>query len=108
MKNTSRKKADRNGRCRRRGTARLFVLGAAFMASTSASSAIVEPVASVRNPVEMRAARARTTHSSTDGAGAVASGDQTRRQYDIPAGPLSEALTTFERASGVKVTLAIE
>ena len=96
MKNRTFVKADRNGR-RRRGTARLFVLGAAFMASTSATTL------------------ARQTHPATaPGVGrpqqapASAAALQTgRTQYAIPAGPLGDLVARFQQASGVRLTLAM-
>jgi catecholate siderophore receptor len=82
MKNRTLPKADSNGRRRRRGTARLFVLGAAFMASTSATAlALQSPTAVVQ---------------------------EVRAQYSIPSGPLGDLLERFEQVSGVKVTLAME
>jgi catecholate siderophore receptor len=81
MKNRTFRKADRNGRRRRRGTARLFVL-AAFMASTSTTAF----------------ARQSQTIASQD----------TRAQYSIAPGPLADLLDRFQQASGVKVTLAME
>ena len=97
MKNRTLAKADRNGRRRRRGTARLFVLGAAFMASTSATTL------------------ARQTHPATaPGVGrlqqppASARASQTGRlQYAIPAGPLGDLVTQFQQTSGVRLTLAM-
>ncbi len=89
MKNRTFKKADRNGRPRRRGTARLFVLSAAFMASTSAP-------ALAQIPTELAA------QSSTQAV------QQTRAQYNLPAGPLSDLIERFQQVSGVTLTLARE
>jgi catecholate siderophore receptor len=82
MKNRTFRKADKKSRRRRRGAARLFVLGAAFMASTS------------------------TTAFATQSQ-AIAS-QETRAQFSIAPGPLADLLERFEQASGVKVTLAME
>jgi catecholate siderophore receptor len=90
VKNRTFKKADRNGRRRKRGTARLFVLGAAFMASTSA------PALAQQVP---QPALAQSSSRSVQ---------QTRTQYAIPAGPLSDLLERFERTSGVRLTLAMD
>ena len=90
MKNRTFKKADRNGRRRRRGTARLFVLGAAFMASTS-----VPALARQLEPAQQTPASARAVQP-------------TRAQYAIASGPLGDLLERFEQASGVTVTLAME
>ena len=93
MKNRTFKKTDKNGRRRRRGTARLFVLGAAFMASTSATALAQEiPVGVERLPQASRAATATQTG---------------RVQYAIPAGTLGELLERFAQTSGVRVTLAM-
>ena len=83
MKNRTFRKADKIGRRRRRGAARLFVLGAAFMASTSTT------------------AFARQSP-------AIASQETRATQFSIAPGPLADLLERFEQASGVKVTLAIE
>ena len=90
MKNRTLKTADRNSRRRRRGTARLFVLGAAFMASTSAAG-----LSAQSQELAQRAANARSVQ-------------QARTQYAIAPGPLGELLAQFEQVSGVKVRLAME
>jgi catecholate siderophore receptor len=76
----------------------LFVLGAAFMASTSATafakqSPTVAPYGGAGQP--QQASRA-TTATQTG-----------RVQYAIPAGPLGDLLERFEQTSGVRVTLAM-
>jgi len=90
VKNRTFKKTDRNRRHRRRGTARLFVLGAAFMASTSAAG------------LSAQSQRPSQPSASTDAV------QQARAQYAIDPGPLGDLLERFEHVSGVKVTLAIE
>jgi catecholate siderophore receptor len=85
LKNQSLRKSDMNGRRgRKRGTARLFVLSAAFAASTVAGGAI-------------RAASAQTpaTQASTV-------------QFNIQPGLISEVLEAFQNATGAKVTLALD
>jgi catecholate siderophore receptor len=85
MKN--RASAPHSRRGRRRGTARLFVLSAAFLA----------PAAMAAVP-----------------AGAAAQGTTTQREapaapafrFDIPAGPLDGALTAFERITGFRASVA--
>jgi catecholate siderophore receptor len=85
MKNTPRRNADRNGRrTRRRGTARLFVLGAAFVAAAAGGRMLP------------------TVHAQTSTAQSLRT-----LQFNIPAGPLGDALTAFERVAGVKVALAL-
>ena len=90
MKNRTFKKADKNGRRRRRGTARLFVLGAAFMASTS---------------VPAFAQEAQPPSQAQSSAQAV---QQARAQYVISAGPLGDLIERFEQAAGVRLTLAMD
>ena len=104
MKNKSLGKTGRNGRRRRRGTARLFVLSAAFMVSASATRALERPVP----PRDLRAMHAAPVQHADDDAATLRAAEQGRTQYNVPAGPLADILTAFERASGVKVTLAME
>src|SRR5687768_6014242 len=87
MKNKSLSKPDINGRrSRKRGTARLFVLSAAFVASTVAGNA--PRTAAAQAPV------------ATAPVNAV--------QFDIQAGPLTDVIAAFQTASGAKVTLALD
>jgi catecholate siderophore receptor len=96
VKNRTFKKADKNGRRRRRGTARLFVLGAAFMASTSATTLAQQaPVAPPGVERLQQASRAATAAQTG------------RVQYAIPSGALGDLLERFEQTSGVRVTLAM-
>jgi catecholate siderophore receptor len=89
VKNRTLKTCDRNGRRRRRGTARLFVLSAAFLASTSATGLAAQSQRSVPPPANSRAVQARV-------------------EYAIDPGPLGDLLERFEQVSGVKVTLAMD
>ena len=73
---------------RRRGTARLFVLGAAFMASAPGQAM---PTVYAQTPAALSTAQSVRA-----------------LQFAIPAGPLGEVLTAFERVAGVKVALALE
>src|SRR5688572_2461961 len=87
MKNKSLSKPDMNGRrSRRRGTARLFVLSAAFLASTVAGNA-------------PRTAAAQTP-TATAPVNAI--------PFDIQAGPLNDVIAAFQTATGAKVTLALD
>jgi catecholate siderophore receptor len=74
----------------------LFVLGAAFMASTSATALaqqnLIDPSGVERLQQASRAATATQTG---------------RVQYAIPAGPLGDLLERFEQTSGVRLTLAM-
>ena len=97
MKNRTFMKADRNGRRRRRGTARLFVLGAAFIASTSATTLARQlPSAATLGVGRVQQSPAGATASQTG-----------RVQYAIPAGPLGDLRERFEQTSGVRLTLAM-
>jgi catecholate siderophore receptor len=86
MKNKSCLKSDKNGRLgrKRRGTARLFVLGAAL--AVSAASARVTLHA------QERPAIARTASLA----------------FNIPAAPLGTVLEALQRAAGVTVRLPLE
>jgi catecholate siderophore receptor len=87
MKNKSLTKADMIGRrSRRRGTARLFVLSAAFVASTVAGTA-------------PRVAAAQAPTAASQG-GAV--------QFNIQAGPLVDVLAAFQTATGTQVMMALD
>src|SRR5688572_8256776 len=87
MKNKTLDRPGMNGRrSHKRGTARLFVLGAAFLASTVAGGA--PRMAAAQTP----AAAAR--------ASAV--------QFNIQPGPLEDVVAAFQAATGAKVTLGLD
>jgi len=94
MKNRTFKKADKNGRRRRRGTARLFVLGAAFVATSA--TAFAQPAPAEARPERLQQASRAATAAQTG-----------RVQYSIPSGPLGDLLERFEQTSGVRLTLAM-
>jgi catecholate siderophore receptor len=96
VKNRTFKQTDKNGRRRRRGTARLFVLGAAFMASTSAP-ALAQQAPAASSSVERLQQASRAATASQTG----------RLQYAIPPGALGDLLQGFEQTSGLRVTLAM-
>jgi catecholate siderophore receptor len=75
-------------RRRRRGTARLFVLGAAFMASTASGVKIGTPV-----------------HAQGSPPVAVS---QTAVRFDIPAGTLAEVSRAYEAVTGLTVSYTNE
>ncbi|HLG54238.1 MAG TPA: TonB-dependent siderophore receptor [Vicinamibacterales bacterium] len=105
MKNRTIGQAGKNTRRRRRGTARLFVLGAAFMASTSGSAALAQPVdAGMRTRTSVTGLRGRV-QQATQGA---ASPQDAKKQFAIAAGPLGDVLAAFQRIAGVKAVLALE
>ena len=80
------KPSQRGNRRRRRGTARLFVLGAAFMASTAVGG--ITP----------------TAHAQTAPAVTL----QTALRFDIEAGPIGDVVRGFEAATGITVAYANE
>jgi catecholate siderophore receptor len=91
MKNTTFVKSDKSGRNgrRRRGTARLFVLGAAFLASTAAG----------------RLAPPAQAQSLADGAAVQAAAPM---RFEIAAGPVADVIQAFRQATGLSVQLALE
>jgi catecholate siderophore receptor len=96
VKHRTFKKARRNTRRRRRGIARLFVLGAAFVTTTSATALAKQTQATVSGAGSQQPAPATTSASQTG-----------RVQYSIPAGPLGDLLERFEQTSGVRLTVAM-
>jgi catecholate siderophore receptor len=96
-------KADRISRRRRRGTARLFVLSAAFMASTSVA-ALAKQTQFSGPPEGGPHVNGGPFGQAPAGATAAQAG---RVQYAIPAGPLGDLLERFEQTSGVTLTLAM-
>jgi catecholate siderophore receptor len=74
-------------RHRRRGTARLFVLGAAFMASTAIGGKIATPVYAQ---------------------GAPAAASQAAVRFDIPAGTIADVARGFEAVTGLTVSYTNE
>ena len=80
---------------RRRGTARLFVLGAAFVASSAAPGV---PVARL-HAADVRWADGTTT-SENQGQ------DQRTVSFSIAAAPLADVLAAFERVTGIEIVLA--
>lgn len=88
MRNSITRKPNTSGRRRRKGTARLFVLRAAFAASTlAAASAYGQgPLAAVD----------------------VAEAQQQVTQFDIAPGLLGDVVAEFQKLSGVRVTLALD
>ena len=74
-------------RRRRRGTARLFVLGAAFMASTAIGGKIATPI-------------------YAQGTGTAAS--QAAHRFDVPAGTLADVARAFEAVTGLTVSYTNE
>jgi catecholate siderophore receptor len=91
MKNRIVRQSDtRRGRPRRRGTSRLFVLGAAFVASASAGSTW------------------STAHAQGLDAAPVSAGAQSSStfRFSIPAGTIATAVEQFQTVTGIRVELA--
>jgi catecholate siderophore receptor len=77
---------------RRRGTARLFVLGATFLASTGLAPLAVGTVhAEVRNAASSQASDRPVTPALT---------------FSIPPAPLGDVLDAFQKSTQIKVVLA--
>jgi catecholate siderophore receptor len=83
---------------RRKGTARLFVLSAAF-ATTVAGASSADAQGIRREPA---------LNADASGAGGSAAQRGTAVRLDIPAGPLGAAIVAFESATGIKVAVANE
>jgi len=94
-------------RRRRRGTSRLFVLGAAFMASTAVGGRLTAPVHAQGTLRDTRVVSSRATTSSA--IGRVDEGQATQiATFDIPAGPIGTAAEKFRVATGIRVVFANE
>jgi hypothetical protein len=92
----------RSSRPRKRGTSRLFVLGAAFAASTAATGFGVAPA---------QAAQLGRNERSAVGSGALSAPvaqDRTAVRFDIPPGPLRDVVGRFEGVAGIRVTIAMD
>src|SRR5688500_3818103 len=85
--------AVRGRKPRRRGTARLFVLGAAFAASAAVAPGLTTPV---------HAAGVRWAAAGTDDADAQ---DSAPVRFAIAAAPLRDVLAAFERITQIRIVL---
>lgn len=91
MRNSPVRKPNTRGRRtknKKKGTARLFVLGAAFAVST----------------LSVAAAHAQGPLAAVD----VAEAQQQVMQFEIAQGPLGDVVAEFQKVSGVRVTLALD
>ncbi len=103
MKNrTFRAFLPRSPRPRKRGTSRLFVIGAAFAASTAVPGAGVGPAGAAQ------LGRNERTAAPSDAASAPAAQDRTAARFDIPPGRLRDVVARFEGVSGIRVTIAMD
>src|SRR5215207_5227283 len=91
MHNRSPKTFDGRRNGRRRGTARLFVLGAAFAAS-AATGALT---------AQVYAAEPRVSAAGAD----APRGQEAQLRFTVNPAPLDEVLAEFERLTRVKVAL---
>ena len=94
MFNRSMKTTDKRRKPRRRGTARLFVLGAAFAASAAAPGRLATPALAA----EMR-------WSAVDAKDAAQVQDAQPVRFAIQPAPLADVLAAFEQLTQVKVIL---
>jgi len=96
MKNRTPSMNPSRARRRRRGTSRLFVLGAAFMASTAVTSALASPsYAQISNnrTLRVRATDATTTQTPQS------------QRFDIPPGTIAAVTERFTAITGIRVTV---
>ena len=94
-------------RHRRRGTSRLFVLSAAFMASTAISGKLATPVQAQATLRDTRVMSARSTGASAAGKTDEGQGTQIAT-FDIPAGTIGAVADRFNRLTGIRVVFANE
>src|SRR5262245_30338329 len=92
MKNRTFRNLLSSRRSRKRGVSRLFVLGAAFAASTAVN--------------ESTAAAVQVTPPQTEGKAAATQGAPV--SFNIPAGPLRDVIVRFEQATGLRVVVAMD
>ena len=90
-------------RLRRRGTSRLFVLGAAVVAS-----AAVAGKTTIRAQHSSRGERASTARASDAGAAITAEQARQAQQFDIPAGTIGSVAERFTAVTGIRLVLANE
>jgi catecholate siderophore receptor len=99
MLNRSFKPTTKRRKARRRGTARLFVLGTAFVAATAAPGPLAPRVH----------AETRISEASKDAAKDGTEGQDTQKlPFAIPAGPLADVLSAFEQLTKIKLVLMNE
>jgi len=102
MKNRTPSLSPSRPRRRRRGASRLFVLGAAFVASTAVSGRLT-PAHAQQPP---RNGRAVSTLSPETGAAASTTEASQKIPVDIPAGTIAEVTDQFRAQTGLRVVLA--
>jgi catecholate siderophore receptor len=92
-------------RRRRRGTSRLFVLSAAFVASTAVSAKLTTPLYAQGTLRDTRLVTSRSASSSTIGNADEGQATQTAT-FDIPAGPIGTVAERFRAATGIRAVFA--
>jgi len=94
-------------RRRRRGTSRLFVLGAAFMASTAVCGKLATPVHAQSTLRDTRVVSSRAVTSSV--ISDVNEGQATTiATFDIAAGPIGNVAEKFRAVTGIRIVFANE
>jgi catecholate siderophore receptor len=107
MKNRTFASTNPSRRRRRRGTSRLFVLSAAFMASTAVAGKLTTPVHAQGTLRDTRVVSSRAATSSA--IGNLDEGQATRTAtFDIPAGPIGGVADRFHAVTGIRVVFANE
>ena len=92
---------------RRRGTSRLFVIGAAFVASTAVSGKLAPPAYAQGTLRDARIVSARALGTST--AGVVDEGQTTQTAtFAIPAGTIGAVADQFRTVTGIRIVFANE
>jgi catecholate siderophore receptor len=106
MKNRTFTNSHPSRRRRRRGTSRLFVLGAAFMASTAAGGKLETAVSAQVTLRDTRIISARASGAAA-AKGVVDEGQASRTStFDIPAGTIGAAVDRFRASTGIRVVFA--
>ena len=93
-------------RRRRRGTSRLFVIGAAFVASTAVNK-IAPPAYAQTTLRDARIVTARALGTTTGGSGNDGQATQTAT-FAIPAGTIGSVADQFRTLTGLRVVFANE
>jgi hypothetical protein len=90
---------------RRRGTSRLFVIGAAFVASTAVTARLTPPLYAQGTLRDARIVTARALGTSTIGAADDGQATQTTT-FAIPAGTIGAVMDQFRTVTGIRVVFA--
>src|SRR5262245_56475627 len=93
-------------RRRRRGASRLFVLGAAFMASTALGGKVTTPLYAQGTLRDTRVANSRVEGVIASGVD-EGQGTQTAT-FDIPAGSIGSVADRFRTITGIRIVFANE